>query len=258
MSLYIDVFNGISYEELFPLIKKAGFEGFFSGEIYADCPGLLCEFKKLAEEYDLRQETSHSTIPGCRSVWGEDEEAAASYIALLKRNIDHAKGTDIPILVIHAEIDPAGDPCLERGIERLREVVRYAGEMGIRIAFENINSPEFLYKTLEAFPEEHVGFCYDCGHECCHTFGEEFLPKIGHRLFCTHIHDNDNKRDLHRIPFDGEIDFERVAAQLKNCDCKNITLELTYNDFYAEKYTKEEFIEKSYAAAAKLEAMIRG
>ena len=34
--LCIDVFTGFEYGELLPMAKRAGFDGFFSGEVYAD------------------------------------------------------------------------------------------------------------------------------------------------------------------------------------------------------------------------------
>ena len=46
-NIYIDVFSGITYDELFPQIKEIGFDGFFSGEIYAnDFEKMLCFCRK--------------------------------------------------------------------------------------------------------------------------------------------------------------------------------------------------------------------
>ena len=36
MKIFIDVFCGMRYQQLFPLAKKVGFNGFFSGELYAN------------------------------------------------------------------------------------------------------------------------------------------------------------------------------------------------------------------------------
>ena len=68
-SIYIDVFSGISYDELFKMIKDIGFNGFFSGEIYAKHFDNMSSFKRYAENLGLTQETSHSTIPGSSSIW---------------------------------------------------------------------------------------------------------------------------------------------------------------------------------------------
>ena len=102
-----------------------------------------------------------------------------------------------------------------------------------------------------------MGFCYDCGHEACHTNSEQYLPKIGNRLFCTHIHDNDTLSDQHLIPFDGQIDFNSIASELKHCGYNgNITLELCYSTYYQIRLSKFEFLKKSFEAATKLQELI--
>lgn len=45
-------------------------------------------------------------------------------------------------------------------------------KVGVKIAFENINSAEYLFETLEHFDEPHIGFCYDCGHEAYFELNE--------------------------------------------------------------------------------------
>lgn len=101
------------------------------------------------------------------------------------------------------------------------------------------------------------GECYDCGHEACHTEGERFLPKIGNRLLCTHIHDNDKKTDLHLIPFDGQIDFARIADELRACNYSgNLTLELCYDDGCGARISKMDYLQRAFDAAMKLQKLI--
>ena len=126
------------------------------------------------------------------------------------------------------------------------------------LAFENINSAEYLFRTLEFFQDKHVGFCYDCGHEACHTPGMRYLPEVGKRLFCTHLHDNNGKGDCHWLPFDGNIDFEKICEELSACGYEgNLTLELCYNDGYAKKYSKEEFVKEAYARVDRLRKALK-
>ena len=59
------------------------------------------------------------------------------------------------------------------------------------------------------------------------------------------------------IPFDGQLDFSRIAEELAACGYRgNITLELCYNEHYRRQMTQTEFLKKSFAAAQKLQAMI--
>lgn len=250
--LCIDVFSGFTYDELLPMAKAAGFDGFFSGEVWAGSYDDMKKAVDLAKSLELFPETSHSTIPGCTTIWlpgGEGED----YVDVLKKNIDNCHKLSVPILVVHIQLDKARENNLALGLSRLEAVIEYAKERNVKIAFENINSTEYLFAAMDKFPEENVGFCYDCGHEACHTPGVRFLPILGKRLICTHLHDNDEKNDCHFIPFEGKIDFERIAGELKACDYQgNLTLEVQYEYRLDKGLTKEEFIKKSFEALKKL------
>jgi len=252
----IDVFYGFTYDRLLPMVKKIGYDGFFSDEQSANFFEELKELRKAADELKLEYETSHSTIPGCQTIWSEGTDGD-HYIDILKNNIDHCHKLSIPILVVHVQPDLKNGPSFETGIRRLESIVRYAEEKNVKIAFENINSPEYLLETLEHFNTSNVGFCYDCGHEACHTPGIRYLPKIGNRLLCTHIHDNDHKSDLHLIPFDGEIDFKKMCQELKACNYEgNITLELCYSEKYKKELDEYDFMKKSFESAQKIKSLL--
>lgn len=98
--IYIDVFSGMTYEELFPMIKDIGFNDFFSGHTYADDLEKLSLYKTQAEKLGLAQETSHSTIPLSDQIWN-DNKHGDQYIEILKRNITNCSLLGIPILVVH-------------------------------------------------------------------------------------------------------------------------------------------------------------
>lgn len=254
--LYIEVFSGFSsYDELLPMAKEIGFDGFFTNCDYANDIETMTYCRKLGDSLGLIYETSHSVIEGSNTIWNEGVEGD-KFIDVLKFNTDNCAKLGIPILVVHVQPNFRQGANFDIGIKRFAELVRYAKSKNVNIAFENIGSPEFLYKTLDVFDNSHVGFCYDSGHEACCTKGEHYLKKVGNRLMCTHLHDNDNKKDLHMIPFDGEIGFDTVMRELKECAYKgNITLELSY-DRYADTYSKYDFLKKSYDVARKIKNFV--
>lgn len=244
--------DGLEYIEMLDLIKAVGFEGYFTH------PYIACEIDKMrtvkehGDTLGLYCETSHSVMAGCTTIWEQGSEGD-QYIETLKSNLDNCVALGIPILITHIKPNLDSSPCFELGIERLKKLVAYAAEKNVKIAFENINNEEYLIKTLDVFKEPHVGFCLDVGHESCNTPGVEFLPQIGDRLFCTHIHDNDLVHDDHMIPFDGNIDFERLCRQLKECGYNGcLTVEVKYSEYYKSKYSKSEFVERAFNAAKKL------
>ena len=254
--LCIDVFEGIDYDRLFYMVKDLGFDGLFSGEIHGDDFESMKRVRKIADETGLLYEFSHSKIPGCKELWrhtggGED------YVKLLKRNIDNCARLEIPILVVHCQPEYQTEPDMALGLSYLEPVVRYAEDAGVKIAFENIDHPQCLLQTMAHFTDPHVGFCYDSGHEACRGYGYEFLPLVGDRLICTHIHDNDMVDDQHLIPFDGKIDWQRVMRQLKECKYQGpLTLELRYGKFY-EGVPETEFLQKSLDAVKRLRDMMQ-
>ena len=256
MKAIIDIFSGMEYEELFPLLKKHGFDGFFSRHDYAPLPERIKECRALADRYGMIYETSHSLIHGCTSLW-QDGADGDCYVDTLLKCIDNCADFNIPILVVHIELEKDKENNIERGIKRLRNAVDYAYKKGVKIAFENINSAEYLLNTLKYFDDENVGFCYDCGHNFCYTPDIEYLDLVGKRLFCTHIHDNNGDTDSHMIPFEGKFNFEKMCGKLSSLDYKgNITLEMCYTN-YKDKYMKDEFIKECKSSYNKLFEMMK-
>lgn len=72
-----------------------------------------------------------------------------------------------------------------------------------------------------------VGFCWDSGHEKCYNHDMDLLAKFGNRLLITHLNDNlgisdpggeiTYLDDLHLLPGDGVIDWERNTQRLNRC-----------------------------------------
>lgn len=256
MNGIIDVFSGIEYDEMLPLLKKHGFDGFFSRHDFAAVPEKIKGCRLLADKYNMIYETSHSTIPGCTSLWLDGNDGD-DYIATLAKCIDNCADFNIPILVIHIELEKHKDNNFEKGFKRLGNIVDYAYKKGVKLAFENINSAEYLIDTLKHFKEENVGFCYDCGHNFCYTPDVEYLDIVGNRLVCTHIHDNNGDSDSHLIPFEGSFNFEKMCEKLASADYKgNLTLEMSYTS-YADRFTKDEFIKECKSAYEKLREMMK-
>ena len=178
------------------------------------------------------------------------EKTQDGALAYLKGEIDHCVALNIPVYVTHIQTDMQTGMSLELGIKRYEPLVAYAKEKGITIAFENTDDTELLCGVLEHFNTDGVGFCFDTGHEQFRTPSDNLLKIVGNRLICTHIHDNDGNYDQHLLPFDGIFDFERMCRDLVDIGYEgNLTFELRYSDAYAEKMSKEEFLQECYRRA---------
>lgn len=130
---------------------------------------------------------------------------------------------------------------------------------------------------MDAFSEEeHVGFCWDSGHELCYNRGKDMLRLYGDRLIATHLNDNLGVSDfegqifwtddLHLLPFDGIHDWKQVADRLNRCGYDGVlTFELIRgnkpNRHDGDKYQQmpvESYIAECYARACRLAYLKNG
>ncbi len=195
--------------------------------------------------------------------------------AVYKKQIDMCAKYGVPIAILHATI---GDPCYkvitpnDYALNEFKNLVEYAKTKNVLLALENVddNSYEHFSFLLNNIESDNFGFCYDVGHHNLYNKNINFINLYGERLFAVHLHDNwgnykigdDFTHDLHLLPFDGNIDFEKVIQQLKKVQYKNaIMLEVhkspvgepkIYNDL-----TNLEFLNKAKYTAEKLIGMIR-
>ncbi len=203
-------------------IKAAGFDGFFVvWQKDTDMESLCQKAKELALEF----QSLHAPWGKCRAMWREDEAAAQEAVKELITCVDVCAQYKIPILVVHAIIGFAEPPATPAGLPRFDQVVDYAEQMGIRIAFENTEGEDYLKLLMDHYKDrETVGFCWDTGHEMCYNHSQDLLALYGDRLICTHLNDNlgirdfggqiSVKDDLHLLPFDGAADWQEIAHRL--------------------------------------------
>ena len=246
----LDCFEGIDHKELLPLAAEAGFEGIYSGWLFADdLPGLK-ELKALADSLGLVYENAHSTIPGCKQAWSPVTEGDA-YTEVILRNLRNFAEVGIPMTVVHVET--IADSDFGVGIARMERIVEEAGKLGVQVAFENCHDEDFLVRTIRHFESEsHVGYCYDSGHEAFVTPGARIVPQVGNRLICTHLNDNYLDGDHHLIPGDGKIDFALACREIKESGYRgSVNLEVNYNR-YKDTLTPKQFVEKCFQCADRI------
>jgi len=105
-------------------------------------------------------------------------------------------------------------------LERIKDSMAFyaleAKNRGVSIALEteqNSVNGRLLDFISEADPE-NCGICFDTGHAQIASDAVESMKLLGSRVVCTHLHDNDGKKDLHLPPFKGVIDWEGVITEL--------------------------------------------
>ncbi|MBR5553014.1 MAG: sugar phosphate isomerase/epimerase [Clostridia bacterium] len=247
-------------------IKAAGFDcTFISWNDGADIDGYM----KKAASIGLAVETFHAPFDKMNSMWEESVDGD-EYTELLRRCIKAAGHYDVPYVIMHTTIGRIVPKTSPIGLLRYHKLIVEAEKQGVKLAFENLEYVRHLELILDYFKSENVGFCYDVGHEHCYTPGIKYMPIFGDRLFCTHIHDNlglaptkdvDYRDDLHRIPFDGNIDYDAVCRGIKQSGYKgSLMLEISNRTPYLfyDGLSPMQFYTKAYEAAQKLRALCDG
>ena len=231
----------------------------------------LEEIIRLAAANGLMVQSLHGPIRTVANLWsGDDAVALPALEDFLDAAADCAR-FGIPILVVHTWYGKEYTFCKD-GLcfDRFDALVARAESLGVQIAFEHLEGPEYFAALMERY-EGHptVGFCWDSGHECCYNPGWDFLRRYGHRLVMTHLNDNLGMSDptgrlvttddLHLIPGDGVIHWESALEQLKACQKQEIlNLELKIRphgerctcDLYS-RLPLETFLRQAYEKACR-------
>ncbi|MBT7303577.1 MAG: sugar phosphate isomerase/epimerase [Victivallales bacterium] len=115
-----------------------------------------------------------------------------------------------------------------RSRESLAELADLAGELGIRMAAENLpaagscerpdGSVAGLLQLIDGLGE-HVGICLDIGHTWMSGYDPvKEIHAAGAKLFTLHIHDVRDRKHDHYVPGEGELDFAALLLALKESD----------------------------------------
>lgn len=120
----------------------------------------------------------------------------------------------------------------EQNIDMYKRLIPYCEEYGIKIAIENINNSyngfsahtttskaDDLAKMIDTLNNPCFTVCFDVGHShLVREYPNEAIRKLGSRIGCLHIHDNDGNSDNHTLPFYGTIEWESVMKALADID----------------------------------------
>lgn len=198
------------------LIREAGFGSvmLWWGDEFADLDGDKTRHPDLARRHGLRVENAHAPYSRANDLW-EGGVNGDSYEAKLAEHIQSCSDNGIPTLVIHPSEGPNPTlPAGEAGIQRLMRLLGLAARCGVTLALENMRRSDDLAAAFTRLKDEHLGFCYDCGHDFAVSGNLNLIGQYGHRLKALHLHDNDGSEDQHLVPGEGHIKWESLRSGL--------------------------------------------
>lgn len=206
-------------QEVLRLLKELGFDGISPAWQGRQS---LSETVHTAKALGLVIHSLHAPHDRNCQLW---EQADSPILQETFACLDACREWNIPILVIH----PWGrfDYTFRKEalcFDHFDRLTDYAGKMGVKIAFENLQGPEYLMALLDRYADNPaIGFCWDLGHEQCYSPTLDLLDKYADRLLFTHLNDNygstgpkiSSADDLHLLPGDGKADWNVVLQRLK-------------------------------------------
>ena len=253
----INVRPNVSYG-VAPFMDALAHAGFNSVFTYGNEPDFIDFVSKKCAETGMEYEALHAPHEHINELWVPDGRGD-EVVKMLKESVDLADAHGIPIVIMHLSSKENAPHVTDAGLLRFDRLVDYAAEKKIRIAVENQRKLGNITTVLEIYGKDSpVGFCWDCGHEACFSYGREYLPLFPERCLFTHINDNNKiyNVDEHLLPFDGQIDFWRVADLLHAANYDGtLALEIDLPHEGSDKYANlslEQFVAKAYAAINRL------
>ena len=213
-------------QDVLRLLKEVGFGGI--SPAWQDWEDLK-ELAVAAKELGLAIHSLHAPHDRNCQLW---ERENSPMLQQTLACLDGCKEWNIPILVVH----PWGrfDYTFreeELFFDNFDRLVDYARQTGVKIAFENLQGPEYLMALLDRYADDPaVGYCWDLGHEQCYPPPTDLLAKYADRLLFTHLNDNygsagpkiSSADDLHLLPGDGKADWAMVLKRLKAARPQNV------------------------------------
>lgn len=220
----IRFYHTFGIEKTIDIFAEAGFDGIdFNSDLqeyYDDTHDkeFYKNLRKYAEDKGICFSQAHAPFA---SVFEDKEQTQKRFFEIVK-GMEHSAILGAEMIVVHASnhLDVSNvenyEALFESDMNLYTKLIPYAEEFGIKIAIENINgaitrTPEWLIKLYDELNNDVFCVCFDVGHgNVTGVDPAEAIRKIGSRIKCTHIHDNDGLGDQHTLPFSGTIDWDSV------------------------------------------------
>lgn len=270
VSTHIHVYKPLD-RELLSLLRDAGFEAV---ELYANKPH-WSDYDSNAGQRRIAEFCIdlHLTINSIHTPFYRDFDAALAgrWLSVTSADQDVRRESvdriidclgvagHVPVECAVVHVGAAGEEensgTFERLFYSLEDILPVAGELGIKIALENITNDfsrgHRIVQFLEQSGLNKVGCCYDCGHAALYGRTVEELGEMAPLLMTTHIHDTTGGQDNHKIPFQGDIDWSRLAEAFAASEYDGVLIIESKDDSGSP-----ETLEAAAAAANRLRDMV--
>lgn len=190
---------------------------------------------EAARRSDVEFTSFHTPFSMEVSLSNPDRKKREEAHAVLEKSIRAAAKAGIKIMVLHPscgydELYPDRRSYLEQTLEEVARVNELCESLGVTLAAENMKpdhiccrSSEMIY-LLQNIPKLMV--CFDTNHSLIQK-PEDYLDELlsagmRGRIAATHVSDCDLDCEMHRLPLDGRINWEKVIGKLEQLDYNGV------------------------------------
>jgi hexulose-6-phosphate isomerase len=207
--------------EQFRAVRAAGFEGVEPMSHMSQD-----EVLKALEETGLK-----AASVCCDTHWGKplshpDPGVRREGLEGLQRALKDAKrygATSVLLVPGVVNKDVSYDDCFKRSAAEIRKVVTLAGELGVKIAIENvwnnfITKPEQAKAFLDEINSPQVGWHFDIGNAVRFSPPETWIPVLGRRILKLHIKEYSKTKGFRVHLFEGDNNWAAIMKALDEAD----------------------------------------
>ena len=265
IGICIHALGSVPVDEYARMISELGFDTTFTGSEQDEKK--QAALSETLAKHNIACESIHAPFGHINDIW-LDCEGGEKMLSELTQAVNDCAAGGVPVLVVHLSSGLTPPSITDLGQRRFATLMEHAEKKNVIIAYENQRMLGNIAWAFEQFASSPaLGFCWDCGHENCFTYGREYMPIFGKKLVCTHIHDNlgpvgiDGRNDLHMLPFDGSFDYERFARQINESGYKgSLMLEVmkSHSKGFYDAMSNETYMQRAADAIKKLRTMVDG
>jgi L-ribulose-5-phosphate 3-epimerase len=163
----------------------------------------------------------------CDTHWGKplshpDEKVRQEGLEGLQRALRDAKkygATSVLLVPGRVTKDVSYDDCFKRSVAEIKKAVPLAGELGVKIAIENvwndfITKPDQAKDFLAAIDSPQVGWHFDIGNVLRYGKPEEWIPVLGKRILKLHIKEYGQFKKFDVQFFEGDNNWPAIMKAL--------------------------------------------
>lgn len=160
---------------------------------------------------------------GSFSIASGDETRRKAAVAEAAAALRVATTIPFTYLVVHLGVPdeqkaPANDNQPDAARRSVEELAVLASEVNVQLALEVMPNVLSSASSICHLIEDQLdgidaGICLDYGHANLMGDLNDAIETVGGHLVTTHVHDNDGRRDDHRVPFAGRIDWDAAIME---------------------------------------------